>query len=300
MSSELQIVTKESPTLVLINPLASCGRDLDQRGLPSANLIETWTKRGIRVILLDNMLEKQVAESVLDQGLYPGYREMPAIKALAQVEPFLYLINKIPSYWDWKVDGSNDIRESNQAVIYIDYTKYFKLTPDLNHELVIMARVTDFKSNNRKYLHNVPYDQIANLFNGQIKATEYFYWADSISLSENKDLYEILVKSLRFYLENEFDKPDPPLEFGRMQTNIIKSNKVFSFPMVMSHPMLKGFVYRYGLFVKEDDPLRYKSLGFTPTVMMASSNQYRRVVTNTLRSVLEYMAQRDGISLSSF
>lgn len=294
--SSLLAPEKNSPSLVLINPLKSCGHydNRDERGLPTVEQIRQLTDNGIRVIFVDNVIEKRVAPSVLD--VHPGHRELLRIRAESVINPFLYLFNVTPSFWDWKIDGFTDLRQSDGPVVYVDYTKYYKFGPDLNDELVIMARVVDFKSFNRKYLRNVPYSDLFALFQGPIEANEYFYWENAISPGANREVYRILINSLAYYLNNDFHLPDPEIEFGRMQTNLIKTKEVVSYPLVMSHPMLKGFVHRYGLLppIPVNDHLSYKSTGLNPTRMMTGSNQYRRVVTTTLASVLGYMLTQDG------
>lgn len=287
-----------SNILVLINPLKSCGHyeTKDSRGVPSLEQVRELTDAGIRVVFVDNMINREIKDSVLDK--HPGHLEMRKLKSEHNINPLLHLANNRPSFWDWVVHDDKDLREeSEDTVIYVDYSKYYQEQADLPDDLVVMSQVCDFKYKNRAYLRNVPYGDLFGLFSQTPIANNYFDYFDAVNIVVHKEVYEILLRSLRCYISNEFFMEDAEFDFGGMETNIIKEPSVTSYAFVLSHPMLKGFVHYNKLLpdIPKNDHMLYKGVGLTPTKMMTESNQYRREMTKRLAVFMARLLVRDKV-----
>ena len=286
-------------TVVLLNPLQSCGHYLgkDERGLPSLELLRQLTNvMEHKVIIVDPYLNKKIKESALGQN--PGFRELAIIKEEALINHRIELFTNSPTNFTWLDHSGEDIRaDPDKSVVYIDYYRYYEGAMNLNDELIVMSRVEDFKAENRLYLRNIPYDQIPSIFEYKIESTHWFDAHKAPNIKDNIAVYMILLKAARDYVTNEFYLEDIDIEYGSMETSIIKDANTNSYSFVMSQPMLKGFIHHYGLLpdVPFNDRLAYRSTGVTPTVLMTGSNQYRRLITDVLSKFLARVLVRDNI-----
>lgn len=297
-------------TLVLINPFTASGRDVKgllstknltssdningKNLLPSVDDVRRITESGTSIVILDNMISMKLAPSVLDY--YYGARTLNELKKESMVNYKLILVDANVNYYNWNLNEvSGDLRDSESPVIYVDYTKYYKLPPNLNDELVVMATVEDFKPSNRKYLRNVDPSELIRLVGGGYY--ESTAWCDPYhcpSISDGWEVYEPLMRSLLFYVLNRFHDDDPDIPYGMIETNIIKDSDVKSYAFVMSQPIFKCFIHYNNLLpdLPKYDKLNYVGTGKTPTVMMTNSNQYRRLMTEEIAAFFKIAMSR--------
>lgn len=297
-SSRVSFKSDYDKTLVLINPLISCRsyEFKDTRGLPSVDLIKSLTDKRIRVVMVDSDFERKIAKSVIDE--HPGFEKLDSLKSEMNININFTMVQERPSQWNWRLQkGRDDIRDDANEIVYIDYAEMYYTPPEITDELLVMHQVGDYKWRNRKYLRRTPYDLLSNIFSSKIEATPWFDWENAPRIRDNKLQYKMLMKSARYYVLNKFHKDDVDIPYGMNESNIISSNITYSYPLVLSHPLLEGFVYHYDIMpdLPMDDKHAYRSTGWTPTKLMTDSGQYRRVMTDSLTRVLSHLIVRDGL-----
>ena len=301
-------------TIVLINPFTASGRDINgllaNKGLtandkkvgtnlvPSVDVVRSITERGHRVVILDNRLDTKLAKSVVP--FYYGAQEVAELKAEARLNFNLVLVNANVNYYDWHLPGRNDgdIRETADRIVYVDYSKYYALPPNLNDELVVMSTVEDFKTEGRKYVRDVPAEGLLDLLES-LTATPWCDPDNCPDIRSNFSYYEPLLRSLRFYVANGFHNDEPQLPFGMMETNIIKEEETKSYSFVMSQPIFKCFIATNNLGppVPKYDRIAYVGTGKSSTVLMTISGQYRRLITEEVGAFFRIALTRQGVEV---
>lgn len=297
-------------TYILLNPLSSLNvfplSERSKRGLPTKDFIIKLTERGERIIIVDSEINRKVAKSVLNER--PEFQTLSEIKELSQLNYRLILISESPEGWTWNIEGK-DIRNSEDEIIYVDYSLLPNLPEDINDELLVMYLSGDYKWKNRYYGRNLDYESILYLKTG---ATPYFDWQASPEYSWidlNRKMYSMLCRCVAYYMENKFMDELPDLPIDILQSNIICAKENLSYPLNLNHPALEGFVYTYDImppppdskYAKNwtEDKFAYVSTGINPSYLMRSSSQYRQVFSSTLKRVLTYMLEKGGVIFDS-
>jgi len=304
-------------TFILTDPLISLDVGPDKtkpsRRLPSVELVKNITDSGDRIVIVDSQINRKMAKSALIR--YPEYENIDDLKNLAILNYKFTIVDKSPQAWDWKIEGE-DVRNSTDEVVYVDYSVIPQLPAEINDELFVMYTVGDYKWKNRSYMRNVEYDNLTSIKN---EASPYFDWRikgddDDVWEEEreqhgwielNRKMYSMVCKCIAYYMENDFLSEIPELPMGILQANIICSKDPLSYPLNLNHPALEGFVYTYdimppppdGKYAKSwtEDRFAYVSTGITPSYLMRSSTQYRQVFSKTLKRVMTYLLENSGV-----